>query len=234
MSKFCNNCGTQMDDQSTFCPNCGTASQVAEPAQASAPKADINAAVGKVTDFTQNYVNAAKKNKKLIIIPVAAVAALIAVIVLISLLAGGGYKAPINDYIDMMSGKASKAQIKRMAPKEVWEKMEDETDMDFDDVYDDYKDGVDDLRDNLEDEYGKNVKITYKITDKDKLDKDDLKDIKDELKDRFDISKKKVTAGYELDVDIKIKGREDEDEDEMTFTVVKIGGKWYTMQGLYM
>lgn len=229
--KFCNMCGNQMDDQATFCPNCGAASEAA-PQQA--PNANpVNDIMGKVQDFgaqaanfSQNYVQAAKKDKKLWAIAAGAIVAVALVIWgLIALLGGGGYKQPIEDQIDIMMGKATKAQIKRQYPKEAIEEL----DLDIDEMWDDYKDNKEDLKEELEDAFGKNVKVTYKIKDKDKMDKDDLDDLKDELEDAYDIRPGKVKKAYELEVEFKIKGKDDDTEYEQDITVVKIGSNWYAM-----
>ena len=88
---------------------------------------------------------------------------------------------------------------------------------------------VEEMLDSMEEEFGKNVKVTYKVTDEDELDKDDLKELKDYLKEEYDVSKKDVKKAYELELEMKIKGSEDDDEDETDLVVVQIGKKWYPM-----
>ena len=83
------------------------------------------------------------------------------------------------------------------------------------------------IMDSLEDEYGKNVKVSYKVTDKDELSDKKLKNIQEGLKDNYDIPKKSVTKGYKVDVDMTIKGKDDEDTNETTLYIVKIKGDWY-------
>ena len=235
--KFCNMCGNQMEDQATFCPICGAASEAAPAPAQQAPAANpVNDIMGKVQDFGaqaanfgQNYVQAAKKDKKLWAIAAGAIVAAILVIWgLIALLGGGGYKQPIDDMIDMQMGKASKAQIKRMFPKE----MIEEADLDMDDYWDEYKDSKEDMLEELEDQFGKNVKISYKITDKEKWDKDDLEEAAELLNEAYDIKESKVKAAYELEIEMKIKGRDDSDETETTLNVIKIGSKWYIYEML--
>ena len=141
---------------------------------------------------------------------------------------------------------------------------------DYEDVYDDFEDDWEDQIDYFQDEYGKNLKVTVKFDDKDemkskdlksyqetfrgygdtlkdyvkaynKLDKDDIEDIADELgvkKSDLDsavkymdtiataLKKCEVKAGYELEVTATIKGSDDEDETENTYYVIKIGSNW--------
>ena len=183
MSKFCNNCGSQLEDQSTFCPNCGTAC-------AAAPeKADpVSDAVNKVTDFGKGYIEKAKTNKKLIIIPIVAIVALIAII--IGLCAIPTVKTPIDNMYKISYGKASKAVVKSMYPKEVWAYLKDTQDKDADDYWDEYKDSKDDILDRVEDEYGKNFKVSFKVKDKDAIKGDKLSAIKDVLNVMFGIKKR--------------------------------------------
>lgn len=77
-------------------------------------------------------------------------------------------------------------------------------------------------------EYGKNIKITYKITDKEKIDKDDLKKIEKSYQKKN--KKAKVTDGYKVTLDMKIKGSKDDDKNNGTeINVLKIDGKWYVL-----
>lgn len=71
---------------------------------------------------------------------------------------------------------------------------------------DDYKEGIDDEKEDfkdriadLKDEYGSNYKYTYKITDKEKLDKDDLKDYRDNLRNMADMYEKQVEESKDFD-----------------------------------
>ena len=90
-------------------------------------------------------------------------------------------------------------------------------------------DKLDDMKEDLEDEYGKNIKISYKILDKEKIDKDDLKEVQEDLEDEYEDAKKNkvnVTDGYKLSVKLTIKGKDDKDSDTVTMKIYKIGGKW--------
>lgn len=227
MSKFCNNCGSQLEDQSTFCPNCGTPCATA-PQQAADPVSD---AVNKVTDFGKGYVEKAKADKKLIIIPVVAIVAVIAIIVLLCSLPG--VKTPIDTMYKITYGKASKADVKAMYPKQVWEYLAETEDKDADDYWDEYKDGKDDLVDMVEDRYGKNFKVSFKVKDKDKVKGDKLTAIKDLLNTMFGIKKSSIKEVWKVDIEGEIKGKEDDDEIERDdILIVKIGGKFYLLESV--
>lgn len=227
MSKFCNNCGSQLEDQSTFCPNCGTPCATA-PQQAADPVSD---AVNKVTDFGKGYVEKAKADKKLIIIPVVAIVAVIAIIVLLCSLPG--VKTPIDTMYKITYGKASKADVKAMYPKQVWEYVAETEDKDADDYWDEYKDSKDDLVDMVEDRYGKNFKVSFKVKDKDKVKGNKLTAIKDLLNTMFGIKKSSIKEVWKVDIEGEIKGKEDDDEIERDdILIVKIGGKFYLLESV--
>ncbi|MFA5658886.1 MAG: hypothetical protein WC900_06340, partial [Oscillospiraceae bacterium] len=91
-------------------------------------------------------------------------------------------------------------------------------------------DTMEDMYDSFEDEYGKNIKISYKVTDKDKLDKDDLTDYEEEIDDYYD-EKVDIAEGYEVEVELTIEGDDDNDNDDTDFVVLKIDGDWCVYDG---
>lgn len=117
------------------------------------------------------------------------VAALIAIIVVLSLL-GNTYKTPIKAAEKLLSSK-SVNQVLNRAPALLNGFGEDEAKVLIDiakksDYYKDYKEdieeGFDSVIEFVEENVGKNYKISLKVTDKDKLEKDDLKAFREELR----------------------------------------------------
>lgn len=222
---FCPNCGRKIEDETKGCPVCDakkeTASQTNEPL---------------TSNFNNNFgvENKPKPagNKNFGIIIGAAVALILVIVLIVSVTGGKPYEKALDNFFSItMTGKLDK--LKDMAPPSYWEYVEEEYDVDVDDMIDELEDTMDELIEEIEDEFGKNIKLTYKVTDADRFDEDDLKDVKDEMKDNYDISKKSVTDAYELEVELKMKGSEDSDEDEVEIYVVKIDGKWYVMSEYY-
>ena len=172
--KFCGNCGNSVPDDARACPYCGS---MLDGGPAPAP------AKGGIGGFIQSH-------KKLLIAACAGIVGLIAVILILSAIFGGSYKTPIKEYyarqnskdydiedrfvnqFDGLGKKQLKAIYKIISSSKNWKDAED-----------DYEDNWKEFCDNNEDEYGKDWKYTYEITDTDELDKDDLKDIKDEFKE---------------------------------------------------
>lgn len=227
MSKFCRQCGAQLEDDAVKCEACGmeikpaeeTVQQPVSQAETAAPGAE------NIGNANQNKSILKKLSTKNIAI-IAAAAVVVIIVLIVALTAGGGYKGAINNYIDVMiKGKVDK--IEKLAPKEYWEYYEDEYDMDIDDVEKEAEDMVDLIKDMLEDEYGDNVKVSYKITKEDKLTEKEISEIKEGVNDKYGIARKNVTEGYEVDLDMTVKGDDDEMTNETTVYVVKISGGWY-------
>lgn len=225
--KFCNNCGSQLEDQSTFCPNCGTACA----AEQKAAPAGANV-VDKVTGMGKDYVKKAKTNKLLIIIPAAAVLVVIALIVVLCLLPS--YKDPIEDFVEISAGMGSDGQIEDRVPEAVWKQIEDKQEISLKDVQKGYQKWAEDALDENEDEYGKGFDIDFEWTDKDEITGKKLTAIKDSITGTYeDIKSKDITEAYKVDVTVTISGSEDEeDEDFEDFIVVKIDGDWYSYSAI--
>ena len=247
MSIFCGNCGAELPDDAQFCTNCGHSvpaksaesegtetvnaavetDAAAEPT-AAAPASPTDSASQPAAAPSSAETAPVQNNKNLIpiIIGGAAAAVLLIVLIVSISLGGGGYKKAINNYFDVMfRGKADK--IEKLYPPEYLDWYEDEYNKELDDIKDDYEETREDALEYIEDEYGKNFKATYKITDKKELSDKKLKTIQDNLKEKYDIAKKSVKKAYKLDLDVELKGKDDEDSDELTVYAVKIGGNWY-------
>lgn len=207
--------------------------QPQQPAAPKAPKApkkanfDVTKIINSVKTFANGVVNRCKTDKKFMGICIGIAAGFLAVVVLLCvLLFSGGYTKPIDLYIDMtFEGKSS--AIKKMAPADYWEWYEDEYDEDVNDIIEEYEEDVEDMLEYLEDEYGKNFRVTYKVTKKKALSDKKLEGIAEALADKYDLDEKKFTAGYDLELEVSIKGSEDDEEDEVDMSVIKYKGNWY-------
>ncbi|MCI7805359.1 MAG: zinc ribbon domain-containing protein [Oscillospiraceae bacterium] len=204
MSKFCMQCGTEIDDNAEICSSCGAA-------QTSTP------------DGTAESTNESKKSNA----PLIAAAAVIIVILLLIMKAlfGGSYKEPIDNMCKAIETGKGKYLYKCMPEFVLDEQYED---MKKSEIIDELDDEAEDMLEDMEDELGDDIKVSYKIKDKEKIDKDDLEDLEEMLEDAYD-GKIKVRKGYEVDVKIKAKGDDDSDSQTMTLNVYKINGDWCIM-----
>ena len=248
---FCKNCGTDNLDTARFCVGCGTdltaapaepvyeepaiqepvyqepVYQAPEAPEAPAEENAFSQAFDKAADFGKNYVEEAKKDKKKLLIPIIAVAATLTLIIALIAFGGGGYKKALNPYEKILNGKASEKTVEKMMPKDYWEYMDDEYDTTPEDLYDMIDENYDDMLDEMEEEYGENVKVSFKVVEKDKLSEKKLDDLKDTYKE-CGMAKKNLTKAYKLKVEVTIKGSDDKDTEKMTMIVFKYKGKWYT------
>ena len=144
-----------------------------------------------VEEVAQSPIQKILANKKLLSYAAVAVVAVVAIILVISLFAKGPnkYTTPLDLQMDLKNAKTYKAyekaqlsQTNGLADDEMEDLMKIMKKSDEYDV-DDMKDDIEDMVEDYKDEYGKNYKFYYEIEDKDKLDKDDLKDAEDDLQD---------------------------------------------------
>lgn len=225
MSKFCKNCGAELNDDAAFCGRCGTQAEsctscsCCDACQTSPAPADTNGFAGKINQFIDQLK---KKDKKALGILAGIAAALILIFVLVLCLSGGGPENALDTYFDVMyRGKISK--VEKIAPEKYWKSLDE----DMDEIEDNMKTLYKMRIRGLEDEYGDNIKISYKITDKDEVTKNTLNEMKDNIKSKYDIPKKTVTDACELEIELTIKGDEDKETREGSFFVVKVDGDWY-------
>lgn len=206
MAKFCGNCGAGMEDDARVCGNCGTLLEGA------------------------GVVAAPSAKKRFMSIVIVAIVAVVAVLAVCLLSAFGviGYKKAVKNYVDVKyKWEYSDERIAALAPKEYWDYLEDADGTEVDDVIDTLEDSADYWIDLYEDEYGDDLRVSYKIKDKDEITDGKLKKIARALHDKYDIKKSSVKKGFDIELEIAFKGSEDEDEDEDEFAVIKIDDKWY-------
>lgn len=208
MSKFCEKCGSEMNDTDKVCPNCGAA------VEEKSTKKDVQKDVKE--NNNSNTVNATEKdNKKTIAIVGIIASAVIVLLIAIFSIVSNAYKAPIKNYFNGMQKQNSKIYVKAY-PDFMKDKMSDKYDDDY----------MEKMMKSYEKKYGDKIKISFKVLDKTKIDKDDLKDVKESLDNKYSDEKIKVTDGYEVCVKATIKGSDDKDVDYTTMKVYKINGKW--------
>lgn len=207
MSKFCMQCGKEIEDDASICVYCG-ASQESSGLSAGA---DVK-----------------KKNVLAPIIAVAVVVILV-LIVIFNLIAGGGYKKPIDNMMKSIETGKGKYIYKAMPEFLVEYRYDDD---DKDEIYDALDESMEYVVEMLEDEYGDDIKLSYKVKDKEKIKKSDLKDLEEDIEDTYD-EDVKVSKGYEVKIKLKIKGDDDEDEDTTTINVYKIDGDWCLMDSIF-
>ncbi len=209
---FCPKCGKPFEENASNCAFCGTKNPAAP--------ATVNPNVEKIVNKARSL------NKKNIAILAGAVVALIVVIIIISSIAGNGYKKAIDNFFDFtVEGKVNK--LEKLAPEDYWEELEENYDIKLKDIKKQLEESFENELEELEDDYGRNIKVKYKVLDKEVMDEDDLDDLKDTLKESYGIKKKSVQKALEVEIEATLKGRDDEDTMEQDMVIVKIDGDWY-------
>lgn len=181
---FCSKCGAKLEDGTKFCATCGAEQEVQE-------------AVAPVETIEDNGVPTAGKlpikldNRTIGMIAVGVIA-LVAVILVIAIVSSiGGYKKPfkkvakafnkqstdIEDYIDALPEFVGDTygdvySIIKSIDKDVAKDFAEIIEEGMEDLYEE-------LEDELKEELGKDIKISYEIKDKEKLDKGDCEDIEE-------------------------------------------------------
>lgn len=151
MSKFCINCGEQLDDNATYCSKCGALQ-----------KENSKSTIKSVTDVAVSL-----KSKSSIFKVVAAGIGVIIIVLIIFNLFFGNYKTPIKNFYNGFEDGSWK-KISSALPEDVVDIFENEI-LDTQHLLgmngmDEY---VDQLCDELKNQYGDNFKIKVKYKDKD-------------------------------------------------------------------
>ena len=177
---FCSKCGAKLEDGTKFCATCGAVQDVQETAAAPAQEAPEAAPAAE-----KKPVKLDNKMVGLIAMGVIAIAAIVLICVIGSALFGGGYKKPlktlkkafnsqttdIDDYLDVLPKFVGNAYDDALSlVKDIDKDMVKELNKGI-------EEGLEEFYEGAEDAFGKKVKASYKITDKEKLDKDDCEDI---------------------------------------------------------
>lgn len=210
MAKFCEKCGTQIEDDARVCGNCGS---FVEPDSSKMNPSDIlknvdGESVKKITESVKKFLPA--------------IAAVIVLIFIVGALANSGYKGTVKKIFKSLENANEKTLISCVSDFELdWYYDGDKAER-----KDDVKDKLEDRKDYLEEYYGKNFKIKYKIIESEKLSDDDFEEYLEYLEDYTDYSTKKIKAVRDVEVEVTIKGSEDEDTEEYSLRLIKEGGKW--------
>ena len=137
------------------------------------------------------------------------------------------YKSAIENAIDhSYYGKSDK--IKDLAPQAYWDYLEEETDFDFDEYVEDFEDSWVSRKESLEEQHGEDYTLDYEVKDKQKIDDDELDELKQKMNSRYNIDEDDVKMGYKIDAEFTIKGSKSERSWEAEdMYIIKIGSGWY-------
>lgn len=216
MSKFCGNCGAQLDDSAKICGYCGTPLS----GQATNKTSSIPGVVNKASQEKMANTTALIKKG---IIGIVAVVVLILVLNVVSSFTG--YKGVVRKVVNAFEDYDMKTLTACASDLNYYNDYTD-----WDDVFE-YR--VSSKLDYYEDMLGHNLKISYKILDSYKMD-DRNKNALIERYENEGVDVDKVKTVRVVELELKIKGS----KSTSTFTkdnmvLIKEGGKWKVLNTDY-
>ena len=197
MSKYCMQCGKEIENNDVHCPFCGASQESSFGVSPAAPAPDAEPQKG--SSF---------------IVPVVAVIALILVVLIVFMnltIFNNGFKAPIDNVVEALnSGDAD--YLEDALPDFI---VEDDR-FDHDELESELK-KLSELSD---------LEISYKVKEKEELSGGKLDRLEDSIKEEFDESVD-VENGYEIKMDLDIKVKDSSSKSEnVSVEVYEIDGDW--------
>lgn len=232
MSKFCGNCGAQLDDNAVVCGYCGTAlSADAAPATApgapntQAPKASALAGIASKLPGGDNKQNIVK-------IGVAAVAVIIVLALFIGIIPNfTGYKGTIRKAFNAIEENDPEKFVKLLSSTKL-EQTDDASEEDIEEMKEAqielYGEIFDSFLEEAEKELGGDLKISYEIIKNEKYDKDKREKFFEEHFDDYDTDD--IKAVREMKLKVTYKGDDKKKSTYVEFYVIKENGKWRLYQ----
>ena len=199
MSKFCMQCGKEIEDKDLHCQYCGASQN---------------------NDFGNNSNPAVtQKSNGDHIVPIVAICSVILVIIIVIAnltIFNNGYKEPIDSLFDAIeSGDIDDLED---AFPEYYLDSDKYDDDKMEDALKIASAGIDLLGSD-------NIDISYDVIDKEAIDDDELEKLEDKIKKQYD-EKVDVDKGYEVKINMLFEFGKLEKSQELTIKVYKIDGKW--------
>lgn len=137
----------------------------------------------------------------------------------------GTYDKALDNYFSVyVSGKDGR--IKRLAPAQYWEWLEQEKGITVDEVRENFAATFPKKQAELEKTVGEKVKYTYSIKNESKLKDQKLKDLSDSF-ERYGIEEDDIKEAYQVNLSVTYSGSKRSVTKNNSGYVVKISGNWY-------
>lgn len=241
--KFCSNCGTQLEDANKFCGICGAKQPDVQPQPQIQPQVQPQPqAYAQPYGAPQAAPAAPSENKlkkllkgKVWIIPVAAVASIFLIWFIVfffrSMVGSGSVtmKGAVKAYYDAEADMNAKKYVNATMSNSMLKAFKESQDMTKKELVEQ----IEEMYEYREAWYGEDYEVKYrriKIEDKEYYDRDDVKDMVEEIKDETDV---KVSIQKICEVEISYErwdsNSEEWEDGEATLTLYKSAGNWYVM-----
>ena len=177
-----------------------------------------------MSDMNMEQKRGKKTGLLVAIIAAVAVIAVIAVLFLADPFKWFGRKAALDKWLKVFYVGEDIAEPEDLYPEAVLDYFEENGNS----LVDEWSEGIEQNREYMEEAYGKDVKVSYKVTEEEKLDDGDLKDVAEMLEEQYGLDADSVKKGYWMQFDLTVKGSEEEEEvEDAEILALKIDGKWY-------
>ena len=138
-----------------------------------------------------------------------------------------GYNKTLNDFFNSFEDNDGEAYLSAQLTSEMLYEMYGYDDEEFEELANLYSSYLTFYSTELSFVYGDDIKISHKITDKEKLDEDFISDYNTVISYITDSTNGlEAEEGYDLELEITIKGDDDKETIDAECQVLKINGKW--------
>jgi hypothetical protein len=230
--RFCGKCGAQVEDGVKFCAKCGNPMPVEQenggqpntgyvPTGYAPDGTKQSAGAGSVGGFVSSLKSDKNRLIGFCVTVVLAIVAIILVVNLASCVFGGGYEAPIKKLCKAME----KGDVDELIDAFALDGLDDTLSlvgMSMSDITDEMEDDIDDI---------KCDSVSYKITDKEKVDKDDYASNIDSTFTFLGVSADDISGMYKLEVEFTAKKDGEKESESASVVVAKVNGDWKIVGG---
>ncbi len=213
MSKFCGNCGSQMDDNAVVCGNCGCSMS-------------DNKTTFKPSDPEQDKAKKSKI-KKIIGICAAVVAVALVVVICFNFIGGRSYKSVVDTYIEASIKEPDAAAALELFPDELLSKSLRDEGMTRTEAVKKLQDSLDSAVEQIE-KYCDDWSVSWEVVDIVDASNSEVKYLSDDCEDLYDFkvsAKKDLTV--EIAVEVTVDGETKTNTQDLDLTLIKSGKSWY-------
>lgn len=196
MSKYCMQCGKEIENNANHCPFCGASQD---------------------TGFDTKELNGGKNKSQSssLLVPIVAIVSIIAVIIIVTMnltIFNNAYEEPVDNFLTAIE-KGDGDYLEEVIPDYM---IDDDDDLD---------DTAKKLKAAMVIVVGEDFDLDYEIIEKEEIEDSKLKKIEKNISSKYD-EDVDVDAGYNLKVEISIESDEKDESTETNISVYKIDGKW--------
>ncbi len=225
---FCVNCGAKLDEGAKFCTQCGAQQTAAENAvteETAAPVAEIAAEEEGDLEITGLVLFGKTFSKKVVTIAAAAVAAvaLIAILVVLLLPGAASPKGAAEEYVKAVFA-CEADEIIAVMPTQALKTIRKNNEMSAREYENRMDELMEDMDEDMDDYFGARRKVSVKVEQSKKLNKTELRSLKEIYKDAKYGS---VSDARIMKVKISLSGNQEDGSGTVTVSVVQQGGRWF-------